>query len=394
LSEQLRLTKELGGAGVVGEMLGRLKSIGAFLLLAFSVKARFLLIFVIPVAAAIVYYVFVASDIYVSSASYLVRGVNSHRVGGLGSLLNTIGISRTADDTSAIEQFVVSRDAIREVDKRLNLRTMYGRRDIDFLSRLPHFWQTDSFEAFYDGMQSYVSVTQDQTTGISKLTVRAFRAADAKAVADVLLRQAEQMVNQMNGRAQEDSIGVAKREVQDSRRAVLDAEAALTEFRKQELMVDPVSYSAVLLQTIAGLMKEKSSVQSQVSTVASLSPSSPSLSSLNSQAKALDDKINDVRAKLAGGNDSLSGKLAAFDQLALDAKLAEQRYGSALVSLQNAQLEAQRQQVYLEEVVAPGLPDLPIEPESLRGIATIAFVGFATFSMLWILAVGAKDHAQ
>ena len=112
-----------------------------------DLRTRFIVIVLLPTVVAAVYYGLVASPGYVSHSSYLVRSVNSHSAGGIAALLNTIGISKTADDTSAIEEYVVSRDAIQKLDNKLNLRAIYGAKGIDFWSRYPHFWETDSFAA-------------------------------------------------------------------------------------------------------------------------------------------------------------------------------------------------------------------------------------------------------
>ena len=62
--------------------------------------------------------------------------------------------------------------------------------------------------------------------------------------------------------------------------------------------------------------------------------------------------------------------------------------------MQNAETEAQRKRIYIEEIVRPNLPDEPTRPERLRAIVSTAVVGFLAFSILWILSVGSKDHAQ
>jgi capsular polysaccharide transport system permease protein len=45
-------------------------------------------------------------------------------------------------------------------------------------------------------------------------------------------------------------------------------------------------------------------------------------------------------------------------------------------------------------MVNPNLPDEHTKPERLRLILTAFVLSFAVFSMIWIVSVGAKDHAQ
>ena len=115
---------------------------------------------------------------------------------------------------------------------------------------------------------------------------------------------------------------------------------------------------------------------------------------MKASAGALDKKVAEERAKLAGGSTALAGKVAGYERLTLLRELAEKRYGAALLSLQSAQDEAQRKRIYIEEIVKPNLPDEATEPERLRNVLSTFIVGFMAFSLLWILSVGSKDHAQ
>ena len=136
-----------------------------------DVRKQFLALVALPTALAGFYYGFVAADLYVSHVEYLVRGVNSHSTGGLGALLNTIGLSRAADDASAVESFVQSRGAVEKLNEVVNLREVYGLEDADFLARYPRFWELDTFERLYARMQGFIKISQDQTTGITTLEV-------------------------------------------------------------------------------------------------------------------------------------------------------------------------------------------------------------------------------
>jgi capsular polysaccharide transport system permease protein len=99
---------------------------------ALDVRKQFLIFVALPTALAAVYYGFVASDLYVSHVEYLVRGTNSHQGGGLSALLSNIGLSRAADDASAVESFVQSRSAIEKVDAEVDLRKAFNPAGADF----------------------------------------------------------------------------------------------------------------------------------------------------------------------------------------------------------------------------------------------------------------------
>lgn len=97
---------------------------------------------------------------------------------------------------------------------------------------------------------------------------------------------------------------------------------------------------------------------------------------------------------MAGYDRALAGKVATYEHLTLMRDLAEKNFAAALSSLESSRQEARRQQIYIEEIVYPNLPDDDTEPRRLRSILAVFVLSFAVFSMIWILTVGAKDHAQ
>jgi capsular polysaccharide transport system permease protein len=243
-------------------------------------------------------------------------------------------------------------------------------------------------------LQSYISVVVDTSTGVTTLDVSAFRPDDAKLIATTLLTLAEGMANRMNERAEADTVSEAQKEVARARQTVLDAEASLTAFRNSQNLVDPVSYASVLLTGIGQLSVDRAKAQAQIKETLELSPSNPAIQSLKAQADALDRKIADERAKLAGDNTALAEKVSTYDGLTLARDLAGKSYASALTALLDAQQQAQRQAIYIEEMVPPNLPDDDTEPNRLRLVVTVFVLSFAVFAMLWVLTVGAKEHAQ
>ena len=105
--------------------------------LAGVVRVQFFVLVVTPTIVAGLYFGLIAAPQYVSETEYVVRGVDAHHASGLASLLNTFGISRAADETSAIESFLKSRDVLARLNARVDLRTVYGSHAADWFSRFP-----------------------------------------------------------------------------------------------------------------------------------------------------------------------------------------------------------------------------------------------------------------
>ena len=361
---------------------------------AMQAHVQFFALVVVPTTLAALYYGLMAAPQYVSHSGYIVRGVDAHRSGGLAQLLNTFGVSRAADETSAIESFLKSREVITRIDQHVDLRKAYGSRDADWLARFPRFWERDTYESLYTYTRSYFDINKDSTSGVTRLDVSAFDPKSAQAIARAMLDAASEMANSLNARAQSDLVESSRQELNLARDEVLKAQADLTNYRNQNLLVDPLAYAGAMLQEIGALSLERARTQAHLAEAEHLSPNSPGLESMKATASALDRKVDEERGKLAGDNSALATKVAGYEGLVLTRELAEKHYATALVSLDSAQTEAQRKRVYIEEIVTPSLPDEPTEPERLRSVVATFVVGFIAFSILWILSVGSKDHAQ
>ena len=88
----------------------------------------------------------------------------------------------------------------------------------------------------------------------------------------------------------------------------------------------------------------------------------------------------------------LAGKLDEMNRLEAEAEIAERTYEDARKQLANAQEEFARQQVFVEEVAAPSLPDVPLEPRRWRYFFTVTLLAFWTFLILYLLVSGSREH--
>ena len=81
-----------------------------------------------------------------------------------------------------------------------------------------------------------------------------------------------------------------------------------------------------------------------------------------------------------------------YETLLLDRKFAQERYGSALVTLESARVEASRKQRYLVAFVPPSLQDESLAPRRVWNTATVflgAFLIHAIGSLIW---AAVKEH--
>ena len=105
----------------------------------------------LPTLIAAVYYGAIARDRYVSEARFVIRTASkpANLAGGLGALMQLIGMSRSEDDAYAVRDFLTSRDALHELESRIDLRAIYRNRDADPFIRYPSLLFRKTDEGFF-----------------------------------------------------------------------------------------------------------------------------------------------------------------------------------------------------------------------------------------------------
>jgi capsular polysaccharide transport system permease protein len=107
----------------------------------------------------------------------------------------------------------------------------------------------------------------------------------------------------------------------------------------------------------------------------------------------LNQQITEETQGVAGsGGRSLAGKAAEYERLALDKGIADKMLESAMGTLALARSEALHQQLYLERIVQPGLPDKAMEPHRMRNIAATVLLGLIIWGVLSLTVAAVKEH--
>jgi len=81
-----------------------------------------------------------------------------------------------------------------------------------------------------------------------------------------------------------------------------------------------------------------------------------------------------------------------FQQLTLDAGIAEETYKSAVAALDNARIEASKKIRTLVTVVSPNTPQLALYPERLYNLATILLGLLMLYGITRFILASIEDH--
>ena len=360
----------------------------------------FIVMVAIPTLLAAVYFLLIASPLYISEARFVVRSRSAGQPAGLGSVLQNVGQSfgvsfgENSTDAFEVHEYMVSRDAVSDLSTHQGLRALLARPGADFLARFPRPFGDQSFESLYKNYKRFVVVGYDSQTGISTLRVTAFRAADAQRLAQALLAGGEVLVNRLNERSMSDAVSQAQRQVIEAQQRSVASQATLTNFRNQERLIDPERSSAQGSELVSKLEGEVATLRAERAGLAANAPQSPQLPVLDQRIAAFGAQMEAERTRIAGQSDSLAPKVGEYERLSLDRDLSVKTLESAVAALESARIEARRQQLYLDRVVNPNLPDRAQRPRRLYSIMTVLFASMIAWAIVSMAVAGLREHRQ
>ncbi len=347
---------------------------------------------IIPTAASTVYFGSIASDVYISESSFVVRSPkNQSSLTGFGALLQSTGFSRSQDDAYTVQEYMRSLTALEQLQQTIPVKSFYDSKG-DIFSRFNGFGLNDSQEAFFRYFKDHLSIDLDSVSGISTLKVRAFDAAEGQLVNQKLLDMGEELINRLNERARKDTLEYATQAVQEAEKNVSDTADALTKYRIKNKIFDLPAQSGVQLSLISSLKSELIRVETQLAQLLSITPENPQVEALEMRQKSLRKEIEQQSKSLSGSNNSIATQTAEYQRLVLANELAQQQLTAAMTSLQNTRGEADRQQLYLEVIDKPSKPDWALEPYRLYNILATFIIGLMLYGVLGLLVASIREH--
>lgn len=351
---------------------------------------------IIPTITAISYFGCVASDQYISESSFVVRSPSnpSSGVSGLGVLFQGLGgMSRAQDDTYTVQEYMRSRTALDALTAdNMPVRNYYENKG-DIFSRFNGFGWHDSNEAFYQYYRKKISINFDSVSGIATLRVLSFDPKESHQINQALLQKGEMLINQLNQRARSDTISFAQENVKQAEEHVKNTADKLMVYRIENGIFDLKEQSSAQLNLVSKLQDELIVIQTQLDQVRAITPDNPQIAGLQTREKSLRDEIKKQSDLIAGRNRaSMASRAAEYQRLMLENELAEKQMAAAMTSLESARAEADRQQLYLEVVAKPNVPDMSQEPKRLYNTLATFVIGLMLYGVLSLLLASVREH--
>jgi capsular polysaccharide transport system permease protein len=352
----------------------------------------FALTVLLPTLLGGLYAFVIAADVYVSEAQFWVRGNRQAQPSVLGGLLGAAGVSTSAEESLAVQAYARSHDAVRDLERSVGLPEIYTRPEADWWSRLEEDAPLERLVEFHRRM---VTIRHDERSGITTLRVHAFRADDARRAAEALLELSEDLVNRLSQRSMDDALRLARTELAMAEQRAGEAREALDRFREEARELDPGQAGAAVRGIVAGLEGQLVQLRAEIGQKSTfMRPDNLGLAALRSRAEAIEQEIARERARLAGENGAIAGMIGGFERLMLQREFADRGLASALASLEQARVEAQRQHLYVVRMVQPQSPEEAMYPRRWLLLMSIFVAALLTYAVAQLTFSALKDHVS
>lgn len=359
-------------------------------------KRRWFLLFVVgPTILAGIYYVLIASDIYISESRFVIKSPDQKRsqMSTLANLVQTTGISGGQEQTNEVLTFVRSRDALKGLEKAPGIRALYATRDADFFSRFPGPLADNSFESLFKYYGDMVDARFDSEGGTATIKVRAFKPQDAYRINHRLLDLSEGLVNRLNTRSQTKGIDEAQRQLDLATDRAKAARVALTQYRNAQELIDPAKQAVGVIEIANSMIAQRAALQAQLDLMQRVARGNPSIPALRNRINAIDVQIGTQDSRVVGTGSGIASKMGGYENLLVEQEFATQSMTAANAALVQARAEAQRQQYYLERVVDPNMPDTPLLPKRLLAVLVVFAAATCLYFIAWMFLIGVLEHA-
>lgn len=355
----------------------------------------FLLGVAVPTLLGIFYYGKVASDRYVSSAGFSIRGVEGGGLDMMGAFTGLAGSGSTTSESYIALNYLTSRDLIEELEKKVGFRSKFTGAEIDVLSRLEPDMPIEEIVKYWESM---ITTSFDATSGIITYDVEAFSAEDAQVLASEVLENVQLLVNRLSETARKDTVSAAEAEVQRAEAKLRDILAQIREFRERNQTVNPAASAQIQAETLGALQSELIGIRAQLSSYGStVSENSPAKIALRRKAEALEAQIAALSEQVAtaergAAGGALGGLLADYEALEVEKTFAQQAYASTLASLEQARADADRKQRYLAVYSYPAEPEHAIYPRRLLNMVMVAAIALCLWGIATLMTYSVRDH--
>lgn len=328
---------------------------------------------VLPMVLAAVYYAVFSIDRYVSYAQVVVRQDGNHQgaqVPGLAALL-TGANPASREETLYLREYITSMDMMLLLEDRLHWIESYATQRHDIFFLLDRDAPREELLKYYQRM---VSAHYDETTGLLRVEVQGFTPEISEKMLRTILQESEHFVNEVSHDMAREQMKFAQSELENARKTYSERKNQLINFQNDNKVLDGANTAKSRAMIVAELEAQYTKEQASLTEIGfKLRADSPQARQQKQRVEAIQQQLSKEKRLLVSSpqGSQLNVVASRYQQLTLDAGIAEETYKASVAALDNARVEASKKIRTLVTVVSPNAPQLAIYPERWYNLATI-----------------------
>ncbi|MEZ5716260.1 MAG: capsule biosynthesis protein [Paracoccaceae bacterium] len=318
------------------------------LMLLFSRLSAFVFL---PTILAGWYYYVMATPMYATNTEFMILTNDGGGAGGFGGLIPKNYAN--SQDSIAVQSYLESKDAMLRLDSEYGYKAHFGAQTVDPIQRLA---ADASNEDAYKLYKKNVKIGYDPTEGVIRMEVVAATPKAALQFSELLVKFAEERVDELTRQKREDSMKLADDRLEQAKADRRAAQESLIRLQETE-GVDPAEQLAALRSQITAYEAELLDKKLQLSALLdNPRPNRAKVEGAEGDVRRLETLIktlNDKMTSSSDGHDSLAARAATVAMAQADLQSSDLFLQNALESAKAAEAEASKQVRYLTVPVKP-----------------------------------------
>lgn len=346
----------------------------------------------IPVLLTAVYLWGLAQDRYVSESKVVVKRAAEISAPGfdLGGLLGA-GNPATREDALYLQEYILSGDMLRRVDKAIGLRKAYAQPGRDLLYRLdPAASREDVLEYYQDRIEARF----DDKSGILTIRTQGFSPDTALRFNEAILAESDRFINALSQRIAQDQERFAHTELSRGREQLEATRERLLAFQNDHLMLDPQAQAEAATKSIAELEAKRAQMEADLRGLrAYLNEDASQVVSARNALAAIRAQIVAEKAGLASPKgEKLNAVVAQYKMLQSDMDFKTDLYKVALATAEKTRLDSVRKVKSLAVITPPEMPEEAEYPRRGYILLTVLVAGLLLFWLARLVWAVIEDH--
>lgn len=339
---------------------------------------------------AAVYYAFIASDRYVTSAQIYVKSTKNSSM-ALPNLGLIAGVGGQAQDALLLQSFIQSNDMLQRLQAKIGLKEHFSDKQWDFVSRM----ETDpAVEDFLDYFRSRIKVQIELESSIIVIEGQAYTPEFSQKMVAAILEEAETYLNEVGQKIAKQEISFIEGQLARNQARMETARRRLLDFQNEYGLLSPEAKGQALQGVLNTLEAELVQLETEKKTLETyLNENAPQLVAVSSRIESVRAQIEEEQLKIAAqGADSINEIGDRYHTIRQEVTFATQLYKTSLASLEQAKVESYHKLKHLVVVQTPSLPDEALEPRKFYNLATLFVILSLAYGIITMILATIREH--